>query len=504
MTRQPKFDLEIQVHDNAFSSDFNNKHLQSQHQNHLILPILTDSSTPHQNPTRNGAVVDNPFTKSKNPFSIPQKRPHVMSHTPSNLSHSTLINNRRGEPVLNSRPSPSSFRCYSSIAIISLVVKSIVYRIFCRSCRVRRVQLHLRIVILLSLPFLYFFTSYHYYTIVFHILLATLFIGTILISLNLALPCLPSIRSTVARSPFINFRRPTVQKPPRPPVIWSISPKRKPENGPISGYWVKMYKNGDVYEGEFHKGKCSGSGVHRYYMSGRYEGDWIDGKYDGYGVETWAKGSRYRGRYRVGLRHGFGVYRFFSGDVYSGEWYHGQFHGRGVYTCDDGSWYFGEFKLGVKHGLGQYHFRNGDTYAGEYFGDKMHGFGVYRFANGHTYEGAWHEGRRQGYGMYTFRNDEIKSGHWQNGVLEVSTTTPSSASSSSSSSHLFIDHSKVVKAIQEARRAAEKVSNMEEVEEGVKKAMAAASRAANAGRVAAVKAVQNHAHNNNNYSNDIS
>ncbi|XP_020272379.1 phosphatidylinositol 4-phosphate 5-kinase 2-like [Asparagus officinalis] len=89
----------------------------------------------------------------------------------------------------------------------------------------------------------------------------------------------------------------------------------------------KVYNNGDVYEGEFHKRKCSGSGVYYYYMSGRYEGDWVDDKYDGYRVETWARGSRYRGQYRQGLRHGFGVYRFYTGDVYSGGWSNGQNYG---------------------------------------------------------------------------------------------------------------------------------------------------------------------------------
>ncbi|KAF7814427.1 phosphatidylinositol 4-phosphate 5-kinase 1 [Senna tora] len=44
-------------------------------------------------------------------------------------------------------------------------------------------------------------------------------------------------------------------------------------------YWV--YSNGDVYEREFHKGKCFGSGVYYYNISGRYEGNWVDGKYDG-------------------------------------------------------------------------------------------------------------------------------------------------------------------------------------------------------------------------------
>jgi hypothetical protein len=120
---------------------------------------------------------------------------------------------------------------------------------------------------------------------------------------------------------------------------------------------VEFYSNGDCYEGEFHKGRCNGSGVYNFFGKGKYEGDWVDGKYDGYGIESWARGSRYRGQYRQGLRHGHGVYRFYSGDCYAGEWAGGQSHGIGSQTCSDGSSYVGEFKCGAKHGLGSYHFR---------------------------------------------------------------------------------------------------------------------------------------------------
>jgi len=120
---------------------------------------------------------------------------------------------------------------------------------------------------------------------------------------------------------------------------------------------VEFYSNGDCYEGEFHKGRCNGSGVYNFFGKGKYEGDWVDGRYDGYGIESWARGSRYRGQYRQGLRHGHGVYRFYSGDCYAGEWAGGQSHGIGAQTCSDGSSYVGEFKCGVKHGLGSYHFR---------------------------------------------------------------------------------------------------------------------------------------------------
>lgn len=123
------------------------------------------------------------------------------------------------------------------------------------------------------------------------------------------------------------------------------------------GEGVEFYSNGDFYEGEFHNGKCNGSGVFNYFAKGRYEGDWVDGKYDGFGIESWARGSRYRGQYRSGLRHGHGVYRFYTGDSYAGEWWNGQSHGAGVQSCGDGSSYIGEFKFGIKHGLGCYHFR---------------------------------------------------------------------------------------------------------------------------------------------------
>ncbi|XP_022026636.1 junctophilin-1-like [Helianthus annuus] len=124
----------------------------------------------------------------------------------------------------------------------------------------------------------------------------------------------------------------------------------------------------------------------------------------------------------------------------------------------------------------------------------MHGFGVYTFANGHRYEGSWHEGKRQGLGMYTFRNGETQSGHWQNGVLDV----PSSQTTMHPVSPVAVYHSKVLNAIQEARRAAEKAYDVAKVDERVNRAVAAANRAANAARVAAIKAVQKQMHHRPN------
>lgn len=281
----------------------------------------------------------------------------------------------------------------------------------------------------------------------------------------------------------INIKRFGLTKTESKPVQWFIGgsgstatttttaiEKKKIKEG------VEFYSNGDFYEGEFHKGRSNGSGVYNYFVNGRYEGDWVDGRYDGYGIESWARGSRYKGQYRKGMRHGYGVYRFYTGDSFSGEWCNGQSHGMGLQTCSDASTYVGMFKHGVKHGLGCYHFRNGDRYAGEYFGDKIHGFGVYHFANGHCYEGAWHEGRRQGIGSYTFRNGDRRCGEWDAGNLKHPMPPLTDV---------------VLRAIQAARKTAENAINLKRVEDQVNNAAIAANKAATAARVAAVKAVQN-------------
>ncbi|MBA0826850.1 hypothetical protein Goarm_011669 [Gossypium armourianum] len=423
-------------------------------------------------------------------LSTPHKRP-IMTHNslPHSPTLSSFKNHRRDDcRTVERLPLFRYFSCSACFAI-PFDTQQLGRKLVHHLNRGRLLCFHLRFLVLLSLPSLYFLVSDPRRFFVLNFLALLAFSVTLLVSLNLALPRLPSIRLLLARSLPAKFIQLGSSSKSSKPVVWSIGSKPKSEKKANSGTWVQVYSNGDVYEGEFHKGKCSGSGVYYYCMKARYEGDWIDGKYDGYGVETWAKGSRYRGQYRQGLRHGIGVYRFYTGDVYAGEWSNGHCHGCGVHTCEDGSKYVGEFKWGVKHGLGHYHFRNGDIYLGEYFADKMHGFGVYQFGNGHRYEGAWHEGRRQGFGTYTFRNGETQSGHWQHGVLNVHSTQ---------SIHLGSPHavtrSRVLNAVQEAQRAAEKAYSIAKIDERVNKAVSAANKAANAARVVAVKAVQKRMH----------
>ncbi|CAI9765124.1 unnamed protein product [Fraxinus pennsylvanica] len=497
--RQKKSEVQIGTESSGISSDFNptplppssltQKHPHLFQNFHPNTHYPSNSSSSVNNSTLQILINDENRLKGQNDrFPLkpsPLKRPNVQQFS-SSLSKTPTLSNALHRYGFSGQNPPSKFSLlYTRSQNFLTHFHHHVH--FLR----RRMRLHLRLILLLSLPFFYFLVSHPSSSFFLDFLSAFAFSAALLFSLNLAIPRLPTIWFCIARSLPVKIRRKKQVNWPHLPVFWSIGSSHKADKKAISGSYVEAYNNGDVYEGEYHKGRCNGSGVYYYYMSGRYEGDWVDGKYDGYGVETWARGSRYRGQYRQGLRHGFGVYRFYTGDVYAGEWSSGQSHGCGIHTCEDGSRYVGEFKWGVKHGLGHYHYRNGDRYAGEYFADKMHGFGVYSFANGHRYEGAWHEGRRQGLGMYTFRNGETQSGHWQNGVLDV----PSTQSSSHPVSPVAVNHSRVLNAVQEARQAAEKAYEVAKVDERVNRAVTAANKAANAARVAAVKAVQKQMHN---------
>ncbi|KAK9698872.1 hypothetical protein RND81_08G137400 [Saponaria officinalis] len=233
------------------------------------------------------------------------------------------------------------------------------------------------LLILLSLFSLYFLTSNSI-----NFIWVFAFFALIIISITITLP---HSSIPLSKPPQTHvFLNKTTQNS-KNPVIWSIGSDQKSEKVEKSGFLVKIFDNGDIYEGEVHNGNYSGKGVLVYHhhmcgctqqvpidsgcrfhgfqnrkshdMCGKYEGDWVNGKYEGYGIEMWLSGSNYRGQYRNGLRNGFGVYKFHNGDVYEGEWFNGFCHGCGVVASSDGSVYVGLFKLGVKHGLGHFHFR---------------------------------------------------------------------------------------------------------------------------------------------------
>ncbi|XP_022863128.1 uncharacterized protein LOC111383299 [Olea europaea var. sylvestris] len=363
--RQKKSEVQIGTESSGISSDFNpiplppssltQKHPHLFQNFHPNTHHPSNSSSYVNNSTLQILINDENRLKGQNDrFPLkpsPLKRPNVQQIS-SSLTKTPTLSNALHRYGFSGKNPPSKFNLLYTRSQNFLTH----FHHHVHYLR-RRMRLHLRLILLLSLPFFYFLVSHPSSSFILDFLSAFAFSAALLFSLNLAIPRLPTIWLYLARSLPVKIRRKKQANWPHLPVFWSIGSSHKADKKAISGSYVEAYNNGDVYEGEYHKGKCNGSGVYYYYMSGRYEGDWVDGKYDGYGVETWARGSRYRGQYRQGLRHGFGVYRFYTGDVYAGEWSSGQSHGCGIHTCEDGSRYVGEFKWGVKHGLGHYHYR---------------------------------------------------------------------------------------------------------------------------------------------------
>ena len=85
----------------------------------------------------------------------------------------------------------------------------------------------------------------------------------------------------------------------------------------------KVYKNGDIYEGQFSEGKRHGRGTYRFANGDIYEGEYRDGKRCGFGRFSFAGGDVYEGEFRDNRYHGHGIFRFANGQVLEGEWANG-------------------------------------------------------------------------------------------------------------------------------------------------------------------------------------
>ena len=72
--------------------------------------------------------------------------------------------------------------------------------------------------------------------------------------------------------------------------------------------------------------------------TGRYVGDWVDGRPHGEGIMEWDNGIAYEGSWREGRFHGIGIKRYSRGGGYEGEWVDGKRHGRGTTHYKAGRW----------------------------------------------------------------------------------------------------------------------------------------------------------------------
>ena len=171
---------------------------------------------------------------------------------------------------------------------------------------------------------------------------------------------------------------------------WSGSCSNNVADGPGVMQWYVNGSPSGRYVGEYNDGRMSGRGVFEYRNGDRYDGEFRDDAPNGYGTLSRANGIRYSGLFRDGRpvqnetvisdRKAIEAEPREAGVT------------RGEKTFADGSRYEGDFHRGKMSGWGVFTTKEGDRYEGEFGDDKPNGFGTYKEADGSTYAGLWTNG----------------------------------------------------------------------------------------------------------------
>lgn len=218
-----------------------------------------------------------------------------------------------------------------------------------------------------------------------------------------------------------------------------------------------VYDNGDVYEGDFFKGKRHGKGKYVYAnhtIRKIYDGEWDEGNILGLGRMDYKDGSVYIGYMDCGepmfegklisadgtikegkwngLEHCIEKTKkvFENGDVYEGEIFEGEPHGKGRLTTFngldfDGSYYEGTWKYGELWGEGVHKEVGVFYYEGEFVAGKKQGKGKMSFDNGSFYEGEWDYDCQHGLGFYfDAETGEEEYARYENGELKEKLLKP--------------------------------------------------------------------------------
>ena len=209
-------------------------------------------------------------------------------------------------------------------------------------------------------------------------------------------------------------------------VIYYKNGKMKYEgdfvNDKFEGYGKYIWENGDYYIGEFLNGLRNGKGT-KYYKDGNigYEGDFLNDNKDGFGKYYYPNGENYIGRYLNNKRCGKGIVYYKNGKIkYDGEFVNDKYEGFGKYVFENGNFYFGQWLKNKRHGKGVEYYKNCMIqYDGEFVDDKKEGYGKYYYENGDIYIGQFLDDNIHGKGVIYDMNGNIKKqGNFINGKIE--------------------------------------------------------------------------------------
>ena len=96
------------------------------------------------------------------------------------------------------------------------------------------------------------------------------------------------------------------------------------------------FNEGEIYEGDFYKGKITGYGKYLYKDKSQYVGQFLDGKMHGKGEITYSNGTKFIGNYVDNVREGYGEYYQASGKIFKGNYKKGKKHGKGIIIDKNG------------------------------------------------------------------------------------------------------------------------------------------------------------------------
>ena len=183
---------------------------------------------------------------------------------------------------------------------------------------------------------------------------------------------------------------------------------------------------GEKYIGQLINGLRHGKGTVYYKKNEKikYEGDFVNGKYEGFGelynengkiiYKGYFKNNKYEGNGKLydyfdyigpfvnGLKQGKGIEYHKNGNIhYEGYFKNDKYEGNVKLYFDNGNIeYEGPFVNGLKHGKGKQYYDNGNIkYEGYFKNGKYEGKGYYEYANGKIYyEGDFKNGLKHGKG----------------------------------------------------------------------------------------------------------
>lgn len=139
-------------------------------------------------------------------------------------------------------------------------------------------------------------------------------------------------------------------------------------DGLKQGRGTRVFPNGDVLRGIWHRGKHQNGLIEYDYSNGtKFVGDWCDGQREGEGTQINPDGTVYEGLWMANQPNGHGRLIQLDGSSVECEWENGrQLDGEGVLTFADGSIYRGEIVDGIPEGMGTLTYPDATEFKGRF------------------------------------------------------------------------------------------------------------------------------------------